>query len=378
MDRVRLVSKLAYNGLRYRLLKSTGLPGRIEAISLELTHRCFCRCRMCNIWQIPNEVTDLPLTAWTDLLSSESLRGLRELDITGGEPFLRNDLGELLTWICQAKAHKFPSLKTLAITTNGILSKRILAVAEEITPALQQQGIDLVLACGMDAVGDLHDRIRNYPGAWDKLSATLDALKLLREDYPNLILGIKTTIVPDNVQQLGRIAEFAQEHRLFTIISPCIITANRFGNVDLKDDLNFSSTDLGLIKEFYSGSASVWKGHSQTLRHYLETGKVNKPCSAGFNTVFVRHNGDLFPCPLIPYQLGNITTGRLRKLLESSKAASFRKQIGSFAECQTCTEPGLERLALPFEGFTCLRHLTAMGFKDFSRMSNEMGLGKYF
>ncbi len=378
MDRVRLISKLVYNGLRYRLLKSTGLPGRIEAISLELTHRCFCRCRMCNIWQIPNEVTDLPLTAWTHLLSSESLRGLRELDITGGEPFLRNDLGELLNWICQNKEDKFPKLKTLAITTNAILTKRILAVAEEIIPALQQQGIDLVLACGMDAVGDFHDRIRNYSGAWDKLSATLDALKMLKKRYPNLILGIKTTIVPENVQQLEKIAAFAQEHELFTIISPCIITANRFGNVDLQDDLKFSAEELELIKRFYSRSATVWKGHSQTLRHYLETGKVNKPCSAGFNTVFVRHNGELFPCPLIRYPLGNITETELAKLITSQTASHFRKQILSFSECQSCTEPGLERLALPFEGFTCLRHLTAMGFKDFTQLSNEMGLGKYF
>ncbi len=378
MDRVRLISKLAYNGLRYRMLKLTGLPAGLEALSLEVTHRCFCRCRMCNIWQIPNAVPDLPLSAWTGLLSSEDLRGLRELDITGGEPFLRRDLADLLAWVGQAKASNFPNLKTLAVTTNGILTQRILTVVKEILPVLQQQGIDLVLACGMDALGGLHDQIRNYPGAWTKLDATLKALLLLREDHPNLILGLKTTIVPENVPQLDRIALFARKRGLFTIISPCIITANRFGNIDLQENLQFSAEDLERIKAFYSRPTSAWEGHRQTLHHYLTTGKVNKPCSAGFNTAFVRHTGDLYPCPLIPYRLGNVANGELSELLKGPKAARFRRRIGSFAECQTCTEPGLERLALPFEGLTCLKKLAVMGFARFTQLSDEMGLGKYF
>ncbi len=377
MGRVRLVSKLAYNCLRYRLLKYSGRPSRLEAISLEITHRCFCRCRMCNIWQIPKDVPDLPLSAWTELLSSPELKGLRELDITGGEPFLRTDLGDLLDWICHAKASCFPKLKTLAITTNGILTDRIVELTAKIIGPLQRQGIDLVLACGMDAVGTLHDRIRNFPGAWDKLGTTIEVLKLLRGNHPNLILGIKTTIIPDNVQELEPIAAFAKKHELFTIISPRIITANRFGNTDLQENLSFSNADQELIKEFFSGPASAWSGHSQTITNYLKTGTVTKPCSAGFNTVFVRHNGEVFPCPLISIALDNIKDSSLKQMLGSNQAIQFRKRIGEFAECKVCTEPGLERIAWPFEGFTCLQRMAHMGFSDFVRLARHMGLDKY-
>lgn len=377
MDRTRTVGKLFSNALRYRLLKFSGRPGRLEALSLEITHHCFCRCRMCNIWQISQEVADLPLSTWTRLLSAPALRNLCELDITGGEPFLRQDLGELLAWICRAKPGCFPQLKTVAITTNGILTEKILRVTTELIGQLRGSGIDLVLACGMDAVGELHDRIRGLKGAWAKLNATLVKLKQLRESHGNLILGIKTTVIPDNIQQLGPLADFAREHALFSIISPCIITANRFSNLDLQENLQFNVEELKALRHFYTDSSVTWDGHRQSMLHFLATGTARKPCSAGFNTLFIRHNGEVFPCPLIATSLGNIKGTDLGTLLASAQASRFRKQIGEFAECTLCTEPGLERIAWPYEGATCLSWLARKGFRDFERLADQMGLDKY-
>ncbi len=377
MRRSRTISKLLFNAFRYRLLKLSGRPFRLEAISLEITHRCICRCQMCNIWRIPSSVADLPLSYWIELLSSPELHRLRELDITGGEPFLRNDLEELLRWICRAKPEHFPELKTLAITTNGLLTDRVLEVVGDVVGPLKEQGIDLVLACGMDAVGVVHDDIRKVKGAWSKLKATLAGLETLRESHPNLIVGIKTTIVPANVDQLELIVAYAREHDLFTIISPRIITANRFGNLDLQDNLQFSSEDRQTLRRFYASPAFAWNGHRQTLLDFLDRGAVHKPCSAGFNTLFIRHTGEVFPCPLIPTGLGHISASGLSQLLASPQARQFRRQIGQFADCKVCTEPGLERIAWPFEGLSCLRQMLRMGFNDFSRMARHMGLDKY-
>ncbi len=377
MGRVGLVSKLVFNALRYRWLKLTGQPGRLEAISLEVTHRCFCRCRMCNIWQIPKELPDLPLSTWTELLSSPGLQGLREIDITGGEPFLRDDLGELISWICQAKAERFPHLRTLAVTTNGVLTQRVVEQTTRLIGSLQQQGIDLVLACGMDGVGPVHDRIRGLPGAWEKLSRTLEGLLQLRKEHPNLILGIKTTIIPDNIAELDKITTFAQEHGLFTIISPRIITANRFGNRELEESLNFSKTDIDALKEFFAKPEVGWGGHGETLVNYFVSKRVQKPCSAGFNTVFVRHNGELFPCPVISNPLGNIRNELLTELLSSPQAAAFRRKVGHFSECRSCTEPGLERLAWLYEGGGCLQRMLRSGQQNVYAMLGQMGLDKY-
>lgn len=377
MNTAQRAWKLACNGIRYRLLKCTGKPHRLEAISLEITHRCICKCSMCNIWQIPEQVQDLDLADWLKLLSSPELRYLRELDLTGGEPFLRGDLGELLQGICNLQPTNFPELRTIAITTNGILTGRVLERTREIVGPLRDRGIDLILACGMDGVGDLHDRIRNYPGAWKRLQETLTGLYSIRRDNSNLVLGIKTTVVPLNAHELDRISDYAEENGLFTIISPRIITSNRFGNSDREAALRFDSEEIETIIRFYEGPRFAWSGHRKAVLGYLRNGRIQKPCSAGFNTLFVRHNGEVFPCPVLPIPLGNITDRTLGNLFRSATADRFRKNVGDLPECGVCTEPGMERIAWPFEGFAFLRLLSWKGMKDFSRLAQHMGLDKY-
>jgi len=373
----RQVWKLIGNGTRYRRLRVSGKPYRLESLSLEITHRCICRCRMCNIWQIPPEVPDLDLSVWQELLCSPELYHLRELDLTGGEPFLRRDVDKLLRAILDAQPAHFPGLRTLAITTNGILTDRIPGLTRELIGPLQKRGIDLVLACGMDAVGNLHDRIRNYPGAWDKLQETLSGLYRIREAHHNLVLGIKTTIIPQNARELGRLAEYARANNLFTIISPRIITSNRFCNSDKKEDLRFSPEDLREMTRFFESPQFPWIGHREALLGYLRTGTIRKPCSAGFNTLFIRYNGDVFPCPVMPVALGNIKDQSLGELYRNDVATRFRKKVGSFPECSVCTEPGMERVAWPFEGFAFLRLASRAGLRDVDRLARHMGLDKY-
>lgn len=377
MSYLHRVCRLAGNGVRFRLLKHTGRAHRLETLSLEITHRCICRCRMCNIWKIPAQVPDLEISEYLKLLSSPEARDLRELDLTGGEPFLRGDLGEFVREVCALQPRHFPSLRTLSITTNAILTDRVLQGVRESIGALQARGIDLVLACGVDAAGELHDRIRNYPGAWRRFQQTLAGLRQIRQEYPNLILGLKTTIVPANVQELEAIASFAEENGLFTIISPCIVTANRFGNLDRAEELKFSSEDLDRLVEFYESPRFAWSGHREALLGYLKTGRISKPCTAGFNTLFIRHNGEAFACPVIPQSLGNIREHSLKDIFFNSAADHFRKKVGSFSECQVCTEPGMERIARPLEGFGLLKLLAKRGGREFDSLVLHMGLDKF-
>jgi hypothetical protein len=105
---------------------------------------------------------------------------------------------------------------------------------------------------------------------------------------------------------------------------------------------------------------------------------MGKPCSAGFNYFFIRSTGELYSCPIIEALLGNVKATALEKLICSAGAARFRKNILQFPECSTCTEPGLERYALPFEGFHYLRQFFRLGPDGFRSLHRHMGLDKYF
>jgi MoaA/NifB/PqqE/SkfB family radical SAM enzyme len=373
----RILVTLAARGVRYRFLKAMGLPGKPEALSMEVTRRCIAKCLMCNIWQMP-AVPELAAVDWLKLLESPVLSELKELDVTGGEPFLRNDIVELLLGIGRLKATHLRQLCSVAITTNGFLTEKVLKDVGAVIGPLEEAGVTLVFACGFDAVGEVHDRIRNFKGGWERLNATILGLKALREEYPRLVLGIKTTITRHNIDELDRVCRYADEHGLFTIISPYILTANRYKNIGKEDTLSLSASDLEKLKVFYSSPRFRWSYYRSELLRFLDTGKMEKPCSAGFNYFFIRSTGDLYSCPIIDQLLGNVKDTPLEKLIRSTEAARFRRNILEFPECALCTEPGLERYALPCEGFHYLRQYLKLGREGFCSLHRHMGLDKYF
>ena len=332
---------------------------------------------MCNIWKIPREVPNLPIEEWIQLLSSNLFSDLRELDITGGEPFLRKDLLDLFKGICELKQSNLKALQSIAITTNGLLTRRVLENTEKILHRLSEKHIDLIIVCAMDAIGELHDRIRNYKDAWPKVNETIEGLIRLREKFPNLIIGLKTTIVPVNVGALDEIARYADTHGLFTIISPCIITEGRYLNPDRASDLAFTREDIQKMIQFYKSERFKWSFHGDSLVQYLNNGTIKKPCSCGFNYFFVRSTGEVYLCPLIKDALSNIKETPIADIFFSERASYMRRKIGNYPECKQCTEPGLERYALPYEGFTYLSLLLKMGGKEFLQLHHHLGLDKY-
>ena len=192
-----------------------------------------------------------------------------------------------------------------------------------------------------------------------------------------MIVGLKTTILPLNVNELGSIAAYADERGLFTIISPCIITEGRYLNPDRAEDLSFSEQDRQKMIDFFSGDQFQWSFHGKSLIEFFQTGSLRKPCSCGFNYFFVRSNGEMFLCSLIKESVGNVSATDVADLFLSYRANHFRKSIGRLPQCRECTEPGLERYSLPFEGLHYLKMLWKMGGPEFMRLHRHMGLDKY-
>lgn len=372
-----IAAKLVRNGVRYRYLRLVGGPGNPQAISLEVTHRCVCRCVMCNIWKVPGSVADLPLQAWVDLLSSDLLADLRELDVTGGEPFLRDDLVSLIRRVCELKTAHLQRLRSVAITTNGVLTERVLDMVARMLEPMRAVGLELVVVCALDAVGETHDQIRRYPDAWKGVDRCIAGLIELRSTYSNLIVGVKTTVLPENVGKLEQIAEYAAERGLFSIISPAIVTAGRYLNADRARRLALSGADRASLAEFYKRADFQWSHHATALVRYLETGKMKKRCSCGFNYFFVRSSGDVFLCPLFEEPVGNLRASSITQLFASKDARRLRRRVGKSPECSRCTEPGLERYSLPYEGFAYLGTLLQMGPRSLLSAHRHLGLDKY-
>ena len=89
-----------------------------QALSLEITQRCVAKCVMCNIRRVPRTTRALSLDDWLRLLAASFFSDLRELDVTGGEPFLFSDLAEFFAGLGELGDRNFKGLRSIAITTN--------------------------------------------------------------------------------------------------------------------------------------------------------------------------------------------------------------------------------------------------------------------
>ena len=81
-----------------RNARKNSSPGLIRNITLSITYRCNARCSMCRIWEHPsaNPESELTLPEIKKIANSKYFKKLIALGITGGEPFIREDLPDIV------------------------------------------------------------------------------------------------------------------------------------------------------------------------------------------------------------------------------------------------------------------------------------------
>jgi MoaA/NifB/PqqE/SkfB family radical SAM enzyme len=163
----------------YPLFRAIGRPKLLPfSLVISLTYRCNSRCSTCRVWE--RSAKEFSFEEWREFfLNLAPHTRLYYLTFSGGEPFLRDDIAQIVT---EAARILRPALIT--IPTNGLLSRRIPSEVREMLdnmPAGTKLGINLSL----DGVGEEHDRIRNVPGNWEKAMETYWALRAIRHPCPH-------------------------------------------------------------------------------------------------------------------------------------------------------------------------------------------------
>ena len=131
---------------------------RPRAGRLIVTRNCPLRCRMCTCWREKSPDPSLKLVKyWIKELADF---GIKEIDIGGGEPFTRKDLGEIVREI---KSYGI----TCCVTTSGW------SVGKVPFPPVDRCVISID-----GARPETHDKIRGVKGSWEK---AINAVKIAKE-----------------------------------------------------------------------------------------------------------------------------------------------------------------------------------------------------
>ena len=383
IDYYKTTARLMGNAVKFRLAKLWRAPLKPEVVSLAVTNRCNSHCIMCNIWQrageIPNiKSQELSRNEIIGLFSQPLFSRLVELDLTGGEPHLRDDLADTVLGIASLKKSYLPRLRSIVITSNGLLPERVISNNRKILEGIRGKNVDLVSVASLDGIGEMHDLIRGTGGAFELAMRTIYGLLELRQEYPNYFIGIKTTILPDNINSLDGILAFAREKRLFHIISPVFFTETRFRNIDRKEKLGLGTAEHEKALKFYSRNELDTSYFYSRVQSFLATGRKCWSCTAAYNYMFIEFDGSVYPCELLSGQIGNVRMQNLEGIWRSAQARYWRKLIGKTEQCQGCIEPGAVRYSAYSEGLSYLIFLSKLGKRKFTETLHGEGFIKYF
>ncbi len=277
------------------------------SIVISISFRCNSKCRTCDVWRKPND--DLTLEEWTRVFKHIG-RGPIYLTFTGGEPFLRKDLPEM---VIAAYQHCQPEYIT--IPTNGILTQRIADGVAKICENAPKSRIGINLS--LDGIGAEHDDIRLVPGNWDRSMQTWKALKKLQLQHSNLVLSVHTVISKFNIKRFRDIYTGLQ-----TLAPDSYITEVAEERVELDTvglDITPMARDYAPVADFLSQHArstpargfarvtqSFRAAYYQLAKRTLIEQRQVVPCFAGWASGHIAPNGDVWSCCIRAEPVGNL------------------------------------------------------------------------
>ena len=290
-----------------------------------VTGRCNARCLMCDIWQRPAGAEMSP-EAYRRLPPS-----LRVVNLTGGEPFLRGDLPEVVAAVREA----CPRAR-LILSTNGLALARI----RELAPRLADLDSALAVRVSLDGIGAAHDRLRGAPGAFPRARHSLDLLREagLRD------LGLSTTLVGDNVDQVEavyRLAESLGVEFSLTLASGSPIYYGPGKGALRPEDAVLAEAVAPVIRaEYRHRRPKRWlrAWFTQRLLDYAATGTRALPCDAAAGFFYLDPGGEVYGCHLLPHRLGSLVEDEWAALWNGPAAVQARREAAGCHGCwQVCT-----------------------------------------
>lgn len=247
-----------------------------------------------------------------------SLEGV--IQLTGGEPVLRNDWKDIVDYC------KHQSLNVI-LMTNGTL------LTEDIASYSSQNNIRVQVS--IDGPKETHDKIRGDTS----FKAALKGLCVLI--HKNVDCSVSMTLMKSNMNEIDGLIEILKEVGVFKL------GISRYLPKDRNDDEFLSRKDL---EQFYKSINQINRQknfdifYRDPLFNVSLTGMKNTECSCisgcsiGFFGFCILNNGDIVPCSRLNIPLGNIQTDSLRTVWATSYLLwKFREyEVHLTGKCGVC------------------------------------------
>lgn len=295
---------------------------------------CNMKCEHCFYWTSLNKKDDLEYDELMEL--SRSLGKIENLNLSGGEPFLRKEFGDICR---QFISHN--GVRQIYVPTNGYFTERTI---KQVSRTLESPDLELfVVELSLDGMPEFHDQFRVTRNSFRKAMETYDALVKLQERDPRLRIHCISTATEKNMGQIRRLTTYLFER--------CPKMDHHNLAIIRGDRKNSSLHGPGLeqYESLYSYVQRLWAPREEgrygsIVEPMLQWAKVETlrqkrqvvPCRAGRLSAVVYANGDVGVCE-IHKPLGNLREQSFAEIWNSEKARKLRESIQA-GECYCTTE----------------------------------------
>lgn len=304
-------------------VKRTGLMylnpefSRPKAARLIVTINCNFRCQMCTFWHEKHQDPSLKTVKyWIKELADF---GIEEVDIGGGEPFLRKDLPEIV------KEIKSYGMKC-ALTTNGWF-----------VPTLPFPDLDYCEISIDGARPETHDKIRGIKGSWQR---AVKAFKIAKNHCPT---HLNFTLQTDNYLELADFCHFAKKLGATVGIIPVSLKLAAQPRISERfSEYNIPILKQQIIKALKTNIVFTNQNFLKLFLAKLEKGPIPQRCLAPYRCILIFTNGDIYPCGNFDQPVGNLSPGKKLKEIYNGYQ-KIRKEVwsGSHPFCAQCVYPDI-------------------------------------
>jgi len=301
----------------------------------QITKACNSKCCMCSIWKesVENELT---LEELGTLLSGPFLKDIRFINLTGGEPFLRTDLVDVVSLFRK----EMPKLELIAIPTNGFATKLIIEKTKALLEAMDGKML-LAVTVSIDGLEAYHEKQRGIKGGFKKAMATLEALLELAKENEKFETGVEVVISKGNAKDLEDIYEFLKKYTTHINFTPVIMApSGYYGEQD--KTLGLEGKDVERMGAFFKKIKKEVPAYSYYFDKVMEiyNGKKRSyPCLGGYKTLYLDARGEVYPCLIAfkGHRLGNVRDRYIDDKWYGEPGTEVRKALKDFPFCNMCT-----------------------------------------
>ncbi|MEO8159171.1 MAG: radical SAM protein [Betaproteobacteria bacterium] len=295
---------------------------------------CNLTCDHCFYWRDLNQRNDLSFDEIRKL--SEDLGPIDNLNLSGGEPFIRKEFAEIVKTFIRNNG-----VKQVYVPTNGYFTER---TEKALRSVLEDKDL-MLFACeiSLDGMPEYHNKFRGNDKSFEKAMETYDMLAELQKEDPRLRIHSISTATNQNMREIWELTSYLHarcpkmDHHNLAIIrgdrkDPSLLTPP----IDQYRALSEHVRSVWLDRDEGRFGAIVEPMLQWAKTESVLQGRQVVPCKAGVLAGVIYANGDVSVCEMHE-PLGNLRQSSFRQLWNSPKAEEMRAQITAKA-CWCTTE----------------------------------------